>query len=142
MPIELHFPPCLVYIRLVIFAMLPGLSPTCAEIKIHRHHLRLLNRYLRFVLFSFKEFVVQLLPALAHLICHEDKDVVSDACWALSYLTDGNTERIQAVVDSGVIPRLIELLGSKELICVVSLYTYTYMTQWLYWCVHFCRHLL
>lgn len=61
----------------------------------------------------------QLLPALAHLIQHEDKDVVSDACWALSYLTDGNTERIQAVVDSGVIPRLIALLGSKELTCVV-----------------------
>ena len=46
---------------------------------------------------------------------------MSDACWALSYLTDGSTERIQAVVDAGVVPRLVELLASNEIACVVRL---------------------
>lgn len=64
------------------------------------------------------ETAQQILPALAHLIQQPDKEVVSDACWALSYLTDGSTERIQAVVDSGVVQRLVDLLGSDELACV------------------------
>ena len=60
-----------------------------------------------------------MLPALAHLINHEDREVVSDTCWALSYLTDSSTERIQAVIDSDVVPRLVQLLGSTEISCVV-----------------------
>jgi len=60
------------------------------------------------------EVVKQCLPALAHLIAHPDKEVQGDACWALSYLTDGNNEKIQAVIDAGVVPRLVQLLASDE----------------------------
>ena len=40
----------------------------------------------------------------------QDEETVKEACWALFYLTDGPNERIQAVLDIGVAPRLIELL--------------------------------
>ena len=39
-----------------------------------------------------------------------DPETVTDACWALSYISDGPNDRIQAVLDTGVAPRLVELL--------------------------------
>ena len=44
----------------------------------------------------------------------QDKDVLSGACWALSYLTDGSNDKIQKVVDCGVVPRLVALLATSE----------------------------
>lgn len=60
------------------------------------------------------EMVKPCLPVLATLLHYKDKDVLADACWALSYLTDGSNEKIQAVLDTGLIGRLVELLGSNE----------------------------
>ncbi|CAN6468595.1 unnamed protein product [Victoria cruziana] len=50
------------------------------------------------------------LPALQRLIHSADEEVLTDACWALSYLSDGTNDKIQAVIDAGVCPRLVELL--------------------------------
>ena len=42
------------------------------------------------------------LPALARLIHSQDEEVLTDACWALSYLSDGTNDKIQEVIHSGV----------------------------------------
>lgn len=58
--------------------------------------------------------IKQMLPALAQLLTNNDKMILSDVCWALSYVTDDTCEKIQAVVDSGCIPRLVWLLGCDD----------------------------
>ncbi|KAI9905401.1 hypothetical protein PsorP6_013823 [Peronosclerospora sorghi] len=52
-------------------------------------------------------------PALTlfpHLIHSPDTEVLTDACWALSSLSDGTTETIQAIIDSGVCRPVVDLL--------------------------------
>jgi len=56
------------------------------------------------------EMVRPSLPTLAHLINNPDEEVLTDACWALSYLSDGPNEKIQAVIEAMVCRRLVELL--------------------------------
>eukprot|EP01026_Neomeris_dumetosa_P027322 TRINITY_DN2221_c0_g1_i7.p1 TRINITY_DN2221_c0_g1~~TRINITY_DN2221_c0_g1_i7.p1 ORF type:complete len:540 (-),score=70.83 TRINITY_DN2221_c0_g1_i7:804-2423(-) len=58
------------------------------------------------------EVVRRALPTLARLIDSLDGEVVTDVCWALSYLSDGPNDRIQEVIQSGVCRKLVELLGS------------------------------
>lgn len=39
---------------------------------------------------------------------------MTDAIWALSYVSDGDNSRIQAVVDLGVVPSLVKMLTSNK----------------------------
>lgn len=61
------------------------------------------------------EAVKPAIACLAWLLNNcKDEEVLIDAAWALSYLTDDNTEgniKIQAVLQHGVAPMLVKLLG-------------------------------
>ncbi|KAH8403631.1 hypothetical protein KR009_010642, partial [Drosophila setifemur] len=60
------------------------------------------------------EQVRRLLPVLSQLLLSQDIQVLADACWALSYVTDDDKSKIQAVVDSDAVPRLVNLLQMDE----------------------------
>mmetsp|Transcript_115139 Transcript_115139/g.365827 ORF Transcript_115139/g.365827 Transcript_115139/m.365827 type:complete len:541 (-) Transcript_115139:147-1769(-) len=60
------------------------------------------------------EWVTPALQTFANLLSSSDVEVLTDACWALSYLTDGSNDRIAAVLQSGVCQRLVELLAHQS----------------------------
>ncbi|KAK5803203.1 importin subunit alpha-4-like isoform X2 [Gossypium arboreum] len=64
------------------------------------------------------------LQVLHRLIESSDEEILTDACWALSYISDGMSEKIQAVIEAGICPRLVELLHHpSEAVVVPALRT-------------------
>lgn len=60
------------------------------------------------------EQVRPIIPIVVAMVQHEDRQVRTDACWALSYLTDGPDDRISPVLDSGVLGPVINLLSPDD----------------------------
>jgi len=58
--------------------------------------------------------VAPALPVLTQLVSSDDEEVLADACWALSYLCDGSNDKIQAVLDTGICARIVELMGHQS----------------------------
>ena len=53
------------------------------------------------------------LPTLVSLLRegkNQDEEILADACWALSYVSDGHGQDIDAVLSSGAAPHLVNLL--------------------------------
>lgn len=44
---------------------------------------------------------------------------LADAAWAISYVTDEDSDRIQAVIDAGCVSKLVRLLDRNENAIVV-----------------------
>eukprot|EP01105_Mastigella_eilhardi_P026315 TRINITY_DN7522_c0_g1_i1.p1 TRINITY_DN7522_c0_g1~~TRINITY_DN7522_c0_g1_i1.p1 ORF type:complete len:561 (-),score=197.03 TRINITY_DN7522_c0_g1_i1:55-1737(-) len=55
-------------------------------------------------------YVKPAIPVLGSLLSYRDPDVVADAIWALSYITDGLEDRIQACVEAGICKLLVPVL--------------------------------
>lgn len=60
-----------------------------------------------------------MLPHLAKLLTHEDSQVVTDAAWAISYVTDDDNNKIQAVIDHGCVMPLVQLLERDDAAIIV-----------------------
>ncbi|XP_058730650.1 importin subunit alpha-2-like [Vicia villosa] len=56
------------------------------------------------------ELVRPALPVLGRLVLSDDEEILADACWALSYLSDDSNDKIQEIIDAGVCGRLAQLL--------------------------------
>lgn len=61
-------------------------------------------------------YIKRILPTLQKFIFSEDTGILADVCWAFSYISDGSTERIQDIIDNGVVQRTVELLMHSETI--------------------------
>jgi HEAT repeat protein len=53
-------------------------------------------------------------PQLAKLLSSDDEQICLDACWAISYLSDGDVYQVQAVIEAGVTLRLLELMKNTD----------------------------
>jgi HEAT repeat protein len=63
----------------------------------------------------------QLEPAmglLSNLLHSADNEIITDALWALSYISDGSNDRIERVIEAGVCKRLTDLLGHANSLVV------------------------
>lgn len=51
-------------------------------------------------------------PILSKLIqTQNDPEILTDCCWALSNMSEGSYEKVQNVIDSGCVPRLVHILN-------------------------------
>lgn len=57
----------------------------------------------------------RLIPVLARLAAVADRNTVKNACWGLAYVTYLDSPIIAAVLKTGVLPRLVRLLGCNFL---------------------------
>jgi len=60
------------------------------------------------------------LPVLARMLQVQDREILRDACFAFASLADGSHEKIQSVINSGVVPRLVILLQHTSKMVVAS----------------------
>lgn len=60
------------------------------------------------------EQIQAIVPMVAQLVRMDDTEVLTDSCWALSYISDDNgptNRKIQSVIDAGVCNRLVQCLS-------------------------------
>lgn len=64
------------------------------------------------------DLIKSAIPVLCRAIAKSrvtDREILADCCWAISYHSDANKNKIQVVVDSEVIPRIIKNLEESTM---------------------------
>ncbi|XP_027936101.1 importin subunit alpha-4-like, partial [Vigna unguiculata] len=70
------------------------------------------------------EQVRDALPVLQRLVGFKDEYVVKHICWTLSYLAEGPGATVQAIIELGVCPKLVELLYyPSDIVILPALHT-------------------
>ncbi|EGI68539.1 PREDICTED: uncharacterized protein LOC105143168 [Acromyrmex echinatior] len=59
------------------------------------------------------ELIKPLLPVFDRLLNSENNNIISDTCRILYYLTDGVNDNIQAIMETGILPKILDCLISK-----------------------------
>lgn len=64
-------------------------------------------------------------PSLAKVLIESDQEeILTDICWAFSYISDGGKKHIPLIISTNAVPRLVQLLEHPSLaISVASLRT-------------------
>ncbi|KAG4921839.1 hypothetical protein JHK86_050652 [Glycine max] len=65
------------------------------------------------------EQVKTLMPVLKTLIHNSDEEVVSDACWALFYISDVSSDTTKTIVEAEFCVKLVDLLTNSSLTVIV-----------------------
>ena len=67
------------------------------------------------------EHVKRAIPSLAKVLIENDQEeILTDICWALSYISDGGHNRIPTIIETNVLPRLIQLLEHNHIAISVA----------------------
>ena len=56
------------------------------------------------------------ISSLAKVLLENDsEEIISDVCWAISYISDGGQEHIPSLLETNVLPRLVQLLEHRDM---------------------------
>jgi hypothetical protein len=68
------------------------------------------------------ENVKEAIPLLCNLIANNyivDKEIIADCCWAISYNSDAKKGKIEVLINSGIIPKIVNYITDPYLSLVV-----------------------
>ena len=60
----------------------------------------------------------QVLSVVNRVLSVNEDEIIADCCWALSYISDGDHQRVQDLIDLNIVPHLISLL-SKDSVNII-----------------------
>lgn len=60
------------------------------------------------------------LPVLAQLLYIDDEEILSEATWAIAYMSDGCARALEDILSAQIVPRLVQLLSSRNVLIQAS----------------------